>query len=76
MGWPPFYEDLAEPHRVLIMGLLATRMAGLPLREGAISRLRSLPQYAKMTALAWGQPDSSDLMLEYKARRNAESDSD
>jgi glycosyltransferase involved in cell wall biosynthesis len=76
MGWPPYYESLAEPHQALIMGLLATRIAGLPLREGAISRLRSLRQYARMTAQIWGEPDTSDLASEYKTRVIAPPDLD
>jgi glycosyltransferase involved in cell wall biosynthesis len=75
MGWPPFYENLADPHQALIMGLLATRIAGLPVREGAISRLRSLPQYTRMTGQIWGEPDTNDLALEYKTRSKAPPDS-
>ncbi|MEX0808164.1 MAG: glycosyltransferase family A protein [Dongiaceae bacterium] len=75
MGWPPHHHDLSEPHQAMITGLLATRIAGLPVPPGIISNLRALPRYAAMTRSVWGEADTEDLRARY-SRRKPPPDSD
>ncbi|MDZ4735150.1 MAG: glycosyltransferase family A protein [Rhodospirillaceae bacterium] len=75
MGWPPHHDDLSEAHRAMVTGLLATRIAGLRVPPGTISKLRELPQYAAMTHSVWGEADVQNLKTQYSKRvRSPDSD--